>query len=131
MAHRSSRRRARRRGRFSGLYKLLSALLILAALVAGCLVFFRAEGVAVPGEILSVDRLAWINWNTSTLWNWPGVHSPWRLRCAYRYGGERYQVKSDLLWREPVRSGWRPTVYLDPGNPRRAVVDLDTVPLTL
>ena len=91
----------------------------------------RAEGVAVPGEILSVDRLAWINWNPSTLWNWPGGHSPWRLRCAYRYGGERYQVKSDLLWREPVRSGWRPTVYLDPGNPRRAVVDLDTVPLTL
>ena len=50
MAHRSSRRRARRRGRFSGLYKLLSALLILAALVAGCLVFFRAEGVAVSGN---------------------------------------------------------------------------------
>ena len=50
MAHRSNRARRRRRGRFSGLYKLLSALLILAALVAGCLVFFRVDRVVVTGN---------------------------------------------------------------------------------
>ena len=50
MAQRSNRRRVRRRGRFSGLYKLLSALLILAALVAGCLVFFRVDTVVVSGN---------------------------------------------------------------------------------
>ena len=50
MAHRSNRRRRRRRGRFSGLYKLLSALLILGALVAGCLVFFRVDEVLISGN---------------------------------------------------------------------------------
>ena len=50
MAHRSNRRRRRRRGRFSGLYKLLSVLLVLAALVAGCLVFFRVDRVVISGN---------------------------------------------------------------------------------
>lgn len=50
MAHRSNRRRRRRRGRFSGLYKLLSVVLILAAVAAGCLVFFRVDQVVVSGN---------------------------------------------------------------------------------
>lgn len=49
MAARSSRRR-RRKGRFGGLYKLLSAFLILAAMIAGCIVFFRVETVTVSGN---------------------------------------------------------------------------------
>ena len=40
----------RRRGRFGVLYKLLSVLLILAALVGGCIVFFRVERITVTGS---------------------------------------------------------------------------------
>ncbi len=49
MAARGSKYR-RRRGRFGVLYKLLSVLLILAALVAGCIVFFRVEEITVTGS---------------------------------------------------------------------------------
>ncbi len=40
----------RRRGRFSGLYKLISALLIAAAIVAACVVFFRVNTITVTGN---------------------------------------------------------------------------------
>ena len=43
-------RRPRRRGRFGFLYKLLSFVLILAAIVAGCIVFFRVEEIIVAGS---------------------------------------------------------------------------------
>ena len=39
MAARRNRRGRRNRGRFGALYKLLSAVLILAAIVLGCVVF--------------------------------------------------------------------------------------------
>ncbi len=50
MAARKKRRGRRRRGRFSFLYKFLSTLLILAAMVTGCIVFFRVNTVVVVGE---------------------------------------------------------------------------------
>lgn len=51
MAARKKRnRQRRRRGRFGGLYKLLSFLVIFAALVAGCVVFFRVDRVTVSGN---------------------------------------------------------------------------------
>lgn len=43
-------KRPRRRGRFGFLYKLLSVLLILGAIVAGCIVFFRVEDLSVLGS---------------------------------------------------------------------------------
>lgn len=46
--HKSKARR--RRGRFSGLYKLLSGLLVTAAIVVACVVFFRVNRVAVDGN---------------------------------------------------------------------------------
>ena len=49
-ARRNRRGRRRNRGRFGFLYKLLSFLLILAAIFAGCVVFFRVETVAVTGQ---------------------------------------------------------------------------------
>ena len=49
-ARRSRSTRRRRRGRFGGLYKLLSVLLILAAILAGCVVFFRVDTVLVEGN---------------------------------------------------------------------------------
>ena len=49
-ARRSRSTRRRRRGRFGGLYKLLSVLLILAAIFAGCAVFFRVDTVLVEGN---------------------------------------------------------------------------------
>ncbi len=48
MAVRGNKRR-RRRGRFGFLYKLLSLVLILAAIGAGCIVFFRVEDIRVEG----------------------------------------------------------------------------------
>lgn len=51
MANRSRRHRRRRnRGRFGFLYKFLSALLIFAAILTGCVVFFRADKILVTGE---------------------------------------------------------------------------------
>jgi cell division protein FtsQ len=50
MAARRNNRRRHRRGRFGFLYKLLSVCLILAAILAGCVVFFKVEEVAVSGQ---------------------------------------------------------------------------------
>lgn len=47
--HRSRPRR--RRGRFSGLYKLLSVLLVAAAVIGACMVFFRVNQVTVTGNV--------------------------------------------------------------------------------
>ena len=44
-------RSKRRRGRFRGLYKLLSILLIAAAGVLACVVFFRVNSVEVTGNV--------------------------------------------------------------------------------
>ena len=49
-ARRDRRRRRRNRGRFGFLYKLLSILLITAAILAGCVVFFRVDEVLVTGQ---------------------------------------------------------------------------------
>lgn len=51
MAARKNRnRRWRRRGRFGGLYKLLSFLIIFAAILVGCVAFFRVNEVRVVGN---------------------------------------------------------------------------------
>ncbi len=55
MAARRSRRR-RRRGRFGFLYKLLSIVLILAALVTGCIVFFRVETITIVGSTVYTEE---------------------------------------------------------------------------
>ncbi len=41
----------RRRGRFSGLYKVLSILLVAAAVIVGCVVFFRVNSIEVTGNV--------------------------------------------------------------------------------
>jgi len=50
MAQRRNNRKRRRRGRFGFLYKLLSIILILVAIFAGCVVFFRVSEVKVTGN---------------------------------------------------------------------------------
>lgn len=50
------RRSRRRRGRFGVLYKLLSVLLILAAIVAGSIVFFRVEEITVTGGVVYTEQ---------------------------------------------------------------------------
>ena len=55
MAARGSKYR-RRRGRFGVLYKMLSVLLILAAIVGGCIVFFRVEKIAVAGSTTYTEQ---------------------------------------------------------------------------
>lgn len=51
MAARKDRnRRRRRRGRFGFLYKLLSFLIIFAAILVGCVAFFRVNHVEVTGN---------------------------------------------------------------------------------
>ena len=57
MAARHNRRR-RRRGRFSFLYKLLSVVLIVCAIVAGSVIFFRVEEITVSGStVYSSDEI--------------------------------------------------------------------------
>lgn len=55
MAARNSRGR-RRRGRFGFLYKVLCVLLILAAIVGGCIVFFRVENIEITGSTVYSDE---------------------------------------------------------------------------
>ena len=47
---RTNKRKRRNRGRFGFLYKFVSFLLIVVVVVAGCVVFFRVEEVAVAGQ---------------------------------------------------------------------------------
>ena len=49
-ARRNRRRRRRNRGRFGVLYKLLSILLIFAAILVGCIIFFRVNTMVVTGN---------------------------------------------------------------------------------
>ena len=49
-ARRNRRRRRRDRGRFGVLYKLLSILLIFAAILVGCIIFFRVNTMVVTGN---------------------------------------------------------------------------------
>lgn len=49
MAARRRKRGRRNRGRFGFLYKVLSTLLILAAILTGCIVFFRVDEIIVTG----------------------------------------------------------------------------------
>ena len=49
-ARRNRKRRRRNRGRFGALYKLLSILLIFAAILAGCIIFFRVNTMVVTGN---------------------------------------------------------------------------------
>nr|WP_317322870.1 FtsQ-type POTRA domain-containing protein [uncultured Flavonifractor sp.] len=49
-ARRNRRGRRRNRGRFGGLYKLLSILIIFAAILAGCIIFFRVNTMVVSGN---------------------------------------------------------------------------------
>lgn len=59
MAQKQRRRpryRKRRRGRHPGIYKLISAVLILAAVVAACAVFFRVEQINVAGNSRYSDQ---------------------------------------------------------------------------
>ncbi len=53
MATRNGRQRTRqrrRRGRFGGLYQLLSLLVVFAAILVGCVVFFRVNVITVTGN---------------------------------------------------------------------------------
>lgn len=50
MAARRNKRKRRNRGRFGFLYKVLSGAVIVAAIVAGCAVFFRVENIEVSGQ---------------------------------------------------------------------------------
>ena len=46
--HKSKQRRGR--GRFAKVYQLLSAILIAAAIIAGCIVFFKVQNISVAGN---------------------------------------------------------------------------------
>lgn len=56
MAAARKHNRRRSRARFSGLYKLLSAVLILAAVVVSCVVFFRVNHIEVSGNSRYTDE---------------------------------------------------------------------------
>lgn len=49
-ARRSNKRKRRNRGRFGFLYKVLSLIIILVVVAAGCAIFFRVNKIEVVGE---------------------------------------------------------------------------------
>ena len=63
-ARRNRNTRRRNRGRFGGLYKLLSVLLIFAAILLGCLVFFRVDRIEVTGAATARRRSS--KWRASS-----------------------------------------------------------------
>ena len=89
----------------------------------------QSAGVAVPGTIVQVHHHIFINWNLEHFSSRPGRNSPWSVRCTYEYEGRTYGMNSGLLWREPAPGFQHPTVYVDPGCPKRAFVDRDTIAL--
>lgn len=89
----------------------------------------QSAGTAVPGTIVQVRRHSFIRWERESFSSWPGRNSPWSVRCTYEYGGRTYGVDSGLLWKEPAPGLQHPTVYVDPGRPKRAWVDPDTIVL--
>ena len=89
------------------------------------------EGTPVPGTLVSMRRHWLITWNASAFNNWPGKSSPWSLTCRYSWQGKDYLLRTGFLWARPAPERSAPVVYLDPDNPRRAVVDPETITLTL
>lgn len=51
MAERRRHNRRKKRGRMNGLYRVIAVLLVLAAVGAGCVVFFRVRSIQVEGAV--------------------------------------------------------------------------------
>ena len=69
-------RRTKRRGRFRFLYKLISLVVVAAAMVTACVIFFRVNEVRVEGnshytpqEIIEASEIE-MGDNLVTLWTW-------------------------------------------------------------
>lgn len=69
-------RRTKRRGRFRFLYKLISLVVVAAAMVTACIIFFRVNEVRVEGnshytpqEIIEASEIE-MGDNLVTLWTW-------------------------------------------------------------
>ena len=73
------------------------------------------------------ERLWARHWYTS--WGSGGLRkrNPWTVMCIYRWEERTYCVRSQFLWRKPGGFEQRPTVYLDPLDPRRAWIDPETL----
>lgn len=85
----------------------------------------RTEGRAVQGKL--VPEATRRHWYTS--WGSSGLRkrNPWTVMCIYRWEERTYCVRSQFLWRKPGGFEQRPTVYLDPLDPRRAWIDPETL----
>ena len=67
MAERRRHNRRKKRGRMNGLYRVIAVLLVLAAVGAGCVVFFRVRSIQVEGaarytseEIVAASGLPYV-----------------------------------------------------------------------
>lgn len=85
----------------------------------------RTEGRAVPGRLIpeGTRRHWYVSFGSDGLYK----RSPWSVMCVYRWEGRTYSVRSQFLWQKPRDGEQRPTVYLDPLDPRRAWVDPETL----
>ena len=90
----------------------------------------RERGVKVEHVGCSVEKWAWINWNTRSFTNIPGQNSPWVVRATYLWEGKSYTVTSPLLWSQPAPVQY-PVIYIDPRHPRRAYIDPDTLSILI
>ena len=85
----------------------------------------RTEGRAVQGKL--VPEATRRHWYTG--WGSDGLRkrNPWTVMCIYRWEERTYSVRSQFLWCKPGDFEQRPTVYLDPLDPRRAWIDPETL----
>lgn len=87
MAARRKKRGRKNRGRFGFLYKLLSIALILAAIIVGCVVFFRVNKIVVEGNS---------KYNAQVLIEATGVEEGDNLFTL-----DKYQMSRQILTRLP------------------------------
>ncbi len=85
----------------------------------------RTEGRAVQGKLVpeATRHHRYVSFGSDGF----RKRSPWTVMCIYRWEDGTRAVRSEFLWRKPREEEQRPTVYIDPLDPRRAWIDPETL----
>ena len=75
--------------------------------------YLSAHGLAIQARVIAVEQRGYVRVNSKY---------PWTVLCEYVWEGVTYTVSSQYLWSKPVFT--TVLVFVDPSNPKHAVVDL-------
>ena len=99
----------------------LGSALLLAGIISLSLAGFKrwrkdylsAHGVAIQARVIAVEQRGYVRVNSK---------HPWTVLCDSEIARVTYTVSSQYLWSKPVFT--TVLVFVDPSNPKHAVVDL-------